>query len=346
MTPVLEVEGLTVDFGTGDRTVAALRGVTFSVEAGERVGIVGESGSGKSVTSQAVMRLLPGTASVNGAVRFAGQDVLGFRQARLAAWRGSEIAMIFQDPMSSLNPLMRVGKQITETLRRHRGLSRSAATAAAAALLRSVGIADAERRMKDFPHAFSGGMRQRVCIAIAISCTPALIIADEPTTALDVTVQAQVLDVLDALADNHGSAVVLISHDLGVVSSFCDRIIIMYAGEIVEYGPTDAIVDAPRHPYTRALLDSIPRMEGDLPHRLPTIAGTPPHGGSSLPVGCPFAPRCPRARDICRVDDPAMTPEGADAAFACHYPLPGFVETRAGRAADPAENDAVGGDLL
>ena len=229
--------------------------------------------------------------------------------------------MIFQDPMSSLNPLMRIGSQITETLRRHRGMSKAAAKSAAADLLESVGIADAHRRLKDYPHAFSGGMRQRVCIAIAISCTPALIIADEPTTALDVTIQAQVLDVLDALADDHGSAVVLISHDLGVVSNFCDRIVIMYAGVIVEYGPAERIVDAPRHPYTRALLDSIPRMEGELPHRLPTIPGTPPHGGSGTVVGCPFAPRCPRASDRCRAEDPEMTPDTRDSAYACFHPL-------------------------
>ena len=188
-------------------------------------------------------------------------------------------------------------------------------------LLRSVGISDPERRMRDYPHAFSGGMRQRVCIAIAISCAPALIIADEPTTALDVTIQAQVLDVLDALADDNGTAVILISHDLGVVSSFCDRVMIMYAGQIVEYGPTDVIVRAPRHPYTQALLDSIPRMAGELPERLPTIPGTPPHGPATL-VGCPFAPRCPRAQDRCRTDTPALDGPTDAAGFACHFPLP------------------------
>jgi oligopeptide/dipeptide ABC transporter ATP-binding protein len=326
---VLEVEDLTVTFGSGARSVDALRGVSFTIHSGERVGIVGESGSGKSVTSQAVMRLLPSNARIGGSVRFDGKDVLSFNQSRLAQWRGSEIAMIFQDPMSSLNPLIRVGPQITEMLRRHRGMSRAAATAAARDLLHSVGIADAERRMRDYPHAFSGGMRQRVCIAIAISCAPALIIADEPTTALDVTIQAQVLDVLDALADDHGTSVILISHDLGVVSSFCDRVVIMYNGRIVEYGPTDVIVRAPRHPYTRALLDSIPRMAGELPERLPTIPGTPPTGPATL-VGCPFAPRRPRAQERCRTETPVLagdtagTTEIAGTGFACHFPLRDF----------------------
>ena len=338
MPAVLEVEDLTVTFGQGPRAVDALRGVSFAVRTGERVGIVGESGSGKSVTSQAVMRLLPSTASIGGSVRFDGQDVLSFRQSRLAQWRGSEIAMIFQDPMSSLNPLIRVGPQITETLRRHRGMTRARATAVAVDLLRSVGIADPERRMRDYPHAFSGGMRQRVCIAIAISCAPALIIADEPTTALDVTIQAQVLDVLDALADDNGTAVILISHDLGVVSSFCDRVMIMYAGRIVEYGPTDVIVRAPRHPYTQALLDSIPRMAGELPERLPTIPGTPPHGPATL-VGCPFAPRCPRAQDRCRTETPPLDGETDDAGFACHFPLPGA--SYPDELADPAAADTA-----
>lgn len=342
MPAVLEVDDLAVTFGSGTRTVNALRGVSFAIRPGERVGIVGESGSGKSVTAQAVLRLLPGAARVAGSVRFDGRDVLSLTQHQLARWRGSEIAMIFQDPMSSLNPLLRVGPQITETLRRHRGLSKNQATAAAAQLLTSVGIADAERRMKDYPHAFSGGMRQRVCIAIAISCAPALIIADEPTTALDVTVQAQVLDVLDGLADDNGSAVILISHDLGVVSSFCDRVMIMYAGEIVEHGPTAEIVQDPRHPYTRALLDSIPRMAGRLPDRLPTIPGTPPHGAARL-VGCPFAPRCPRAQDHCRTEAPEMSTTVDHAGYACHFPLP-TSSTRSVAVADVAPIGAVRGE--
>ncbi|WP_433087658.1 ABC transporter ATP-binding protein [Dactylosporangium sp. CA-052675] len=322
MTTLLEVDDLTVDFERDGERSAAVRGVSFAVEAGERVGIVGESGSGKSVTAQAVMRLLPQTAGVGGRIAFDGHDVLAFDAKRLASWRGADIAMVFQDPMSSLNPLLRVGTQLAEGLRHHRGLGKAAARDEAARLLRTVGIGDAERRLREYPHAFSGGMRQRVCIAIAAACTPRLIVADEPTTALDVTVQAQVLDLLDELTDRHGTATVLISHDLGVVSSFCDRILIMYAGRVVESGPTDEIVANPTHPYTRALLDSIPRLRGELPRRLPTIPGAPPFGG--VPAGqCAFADRCPRARDLCRTEDPALRPTGPGVAAACHFPLGG-----------------------
>ncbi|MFC4786404.1 ABC transporter ATP-binding protein [Nocardioides sp. MAHUQ-72] len=336
MNPILDIEDLAVSFASGGQVASAVRGVSFDVAAGERIGIVGESGSGKSVTAQAIMRLLPSTAEVSGAIRFAGEDINTYDRKRLTRLRGAEIAMIFQDPMSSLNPLMRVGKQITETLRRHRGLGRSEAREEAIRLLRTVGIADAEARMRDYPHAFSGGMRQRVCIAIAASCAPQLIIADEPTTALDVTVQGQVLDLLDKLTDDHGTAAILISHDLGVVSSFCDRVLIMYAGRIVEVGPTERVVHAPQHPYTRALLDSIPRMDRDLPHRLPGIPGAPPQGADD-PEGCPFAARCPRATQECLVSMPAMTPTsaalapshaadpgattGGPSAFACFHPL-------------------------
>jgi oligopeptide/dipeptide ABC transporter ATP-binding protein len=327
VTTLLQVDGLTVDFDRDGSRSAAVRGVSFSVAAGERVGIVGESGSGKSVTAQAIMRLLPQAAHVGGDIRFDGQDVLGFGPKRLAGWRGSDIAMVFQDPMSSLNPLLRVGTQVAEGLRHHRGLSKSAARDEAARLLRMVGLTDAERRLRDYPHAFSGGMRQRVCIAIAAACTPRLIVADEPTTALDVTVQAQVLDLLDDLTDQHGTATVLISHDLGVVSSFCDRILIMYAGKVVEAGPTDEIVASPSHPYTRALLDSIPRLRGELPARLPAIPGAPPFG--DVPAGsCAFADRCPRARDTCRGSEPELRPTGAGISAACHFPLGSSLETR------------------
>ncbi|MEV4348620.1 ABC transporter ATP-binding protein [Actinoplanes sp. NPDC049596] len=316
MTALLEVDGLTVGFAGS----AAVRGVSFEVAPGERVGIVGESGSGKSVTAQAVMRLLPPTAEIGGAVRFAGQDVLGYDAKQLAGWRGNDIAMVFQDPMSSLNPLLRIGTQLTEGLRRHRGLSKAAAHSEAARLLRTVGIADAERRLRDYPHAFSGGMRQRVCIAIAAACAPKMIIADEPTTALDVTVQAQVLDLLDELTERHGTATVLISHDLGVVSSFCDRILIMYAGRVVEAGPADDIIARPAHPYTRALLDSIPPLRGPLPRRLPTIPGAPPFGGVKGDQ-CSFADRCPRVQDRCRTADPALTPTATGRPAACYFPL-------------------------
>jgi oligopeptide/dipeptide ABC transporter ATP-binding protein len=320
VTTLLEVDELTVGFERDGSRSAAVRGVSFEVAAGERVGIVGESGSGKSVTAQAVMRLLPPGAEVGGRVRFAGADVLGHDARQLAGWRGSEIAMIFQDPMSSLNPLLRIGTQLTEGLRRHRGLGKAAAREEAARLLRTVGIADAERRLRDYPHAFSGGMRQRVCIAIAAACAPKLIIADEPTTALDVTVQAQVLDLLDELTDRHGTATVLISHDLGVVSSFCDRLLIMYAGRVVEAGPTDDIIARPAHPYTRALLDSIPRLRGPLPDRLPAIPGAPPFGAVPAEM-CSFADRCPRAQDRCRTGDPELKPTATGRPAACYFPL-------------------------
>jgi oligopeptide/dipeptide ABC transporter ATP-binding protein len=314
---VLEVEDLVVRFGGAE----AVRGVTFSVEPGERVGIVGESGSGKSVTAQAVLRLLvpPGRVA-SGAIRFEGRDVLGFDRAELARWRGARASMVFQDPLSSLNPLMRVGRQVTETLRRHLGLGRAAAGARAADLFASVGIADASARLRDYPMTFSGGMRQRVAIAIAASCEPRLLIADEPTTSLDVTVQAQVLDLLDRMTAEVGTAVILISHDLAVVSGFCDRILVMYGGRIVESGTAEEIVERPRHPYTRALLASIPALTGELPRRLPSIPGSPPPAGASI-RGCAFAPRCTSVVDVCREREPSLA--GGPHLTACHVVEPG-----------------------
>jgi oligopeptide/dipeptide ABC transporter ATP-binding protein len=340
MTALLDVDEVTVDFSRDGVPNAAVRGVSFQVAAGERVGIVGESGSGKSVTAQAVMRLLPQTANIGGSIRFDGEDVLDFDATRLAAWRGSNISMVFQDPMSSLNPLLRIGMQLTEGLRRHRGLSKEAANREAVRLLDAVGIADGDRRLRDYPHAFSGGMRQRVCIAIAAACVPKLIIADEPTTALDVTVQAQVLDLLDELTDQHHTATLLISHDLGVVSSFCDRIMIMYAGQIIEAGPTDDIVAAPAHPYTRALLDSIPPMRGPLPRRLSAIAGAPPVGVP--PAGaCAFANRCPYAQPVCHNEEPVMRPSGPTTAAACHFPLNIAIGRRPGESIPTQRSEAA-----
>ncbi|MGC5342059.1 ABC transporter ATP-binding protein [Streptomyces sp. DT171] len=308
MPELLEVSDLVVRFPTPIGDCDAVRGVSFSVAAGERVGLVGESGSGKSVTAQAVMRLIaPPGRIAEGQVRWAGEDVLGYDRRSLQRWRGAQAAMVFQDPLSSLNPLVRIGRQITETLRQHLGLDARTATARAVELLTKVGIPDAAARLRDYPMVFSGGMRQRVAIAIAVSCSPRLVIADEPTTALDVTVQAQVLDLLDEMAAEAGTAIILISHDLGVVSSFCDRIVVMYAGRIVETGTTDQIIGDPRHPYTRALLDSIPRMSGVLPDRLPFIPGGPPAAGTRTP-GCAFADRCALAVEHCREHDPALLP--------------------------------------
>ncbi|NUP77387.1 MAG: ABC transporter ATP-binding protein [Nonomuraea sp.] len=318
MTALLEVDDLVVRFATPDGQNTAVRGVSFSVEAGERVGIVGESGSGKSVTAQAVMRLLGPAASLGGgAVRFDGRDVLAFDPGTLRRWRGAQAAMVFQDPLSSLNPLIRIGMQVTETLREHLGMDRRAATARAVELLSEVGISDAAGRLREYPMTFSGGMRQRVAIAIAVSCSPKLLIADEPTTALDVTVQAQVLDLMDRMTAELGTAVILISHDLGVVSTFCDRILVMYAGRVVESGTTQEIVDDPRHPYTKALLASIPAMTGELPRRLPSIPGSPPHSGRPF-QGCAFAGRCPLAEDVCRESDPALLSLGPTRRVACH----------------------------
>ncbi|MBH0008682.1 ABC transporter ATP-binding protein [Salinibacterium sp. SWN1162] len=308
MGVLLEVNDLVVDFPAASGVFHAVDGVSFSVAAGERVGIVGESGSGKSLTVQAIMRLVssPGVIS-SGVVRFDDEDVLSFGTRTLQRWRGHQVAMIFQDPMSSLNPLMRIGLQITESLETHLGIKRSDARKRAVELLRQVGITDAEARMNDFPGAFSGGMRQRVCIAIATACAPRLLIADEPTTALDVTVQAQVLDVLDTMVSESDTGVILISHDLGVISNFCDRILVMYAGRIVEQGSAAQIVGSPQHPYTRALLRSILKLADPIPERLRTIAGAPLLAGRR-PAGCAFAPRCPMAVEECHTTDPALVP--------------------------------------
>ncbi|ARJ06808.1 ABC transporter ATP-binding protein [Cnuibacter physcomitrellae] len=309
MTALLEVTDLVVDFPTSsDEVFHAVDSVSFTVHAGERVGIVGESGSGKSLTSQAIMRLIPSPGEItSGSVRFQGEDVLAYSTSKLRSWRGSQTAMVFQDPMSSLNPLMRIGRQITETLQEHLGMSKAESRARAIELLQQVGIPDAEARLRDYPGAFSGGMRQRVCIAIATACSPRLLIADEPTTALDVTVQAQVLDLLDTLATESDTGVILISHDLGVISSFCDRILVMYAGRIVEQGTAEQIVGDPQHPYTKALLESILKLDQPVPHRLSSISGTPPVAGRR-PSGCSFAPRCALAVDACSAIDPALVP--------------------------------------
>jgi oligopeptide/dipeptide ABC transporter ATP-binding protein len=309
MTALLEVSDLVIDFPTShDGVFHAVDGVSFTVEAGERVGIVGESGSGKSLTSQALMRLVPAPGTVSrGTVLFEGEDVMSFSTRKLQTWRGSQTAMVFQDPMSSLNPLMRIGRQITESLEVHLGLSKAESRTRAIELLQKVGIPDAESRLSDFPGAFSGGMRQRVCIAIATACSPKLLIADEPTTALDVTVQAQVLDLLDSMATELNTGVILISHDLGVISSFCDRILVMYAGRIVEQGTAEQIVGDPQHPYTKALLASILKLSEPIPRRLRSITGAPPTAGHR-PAGCSFAARCASAIETCLAIDPALVP--------------------------------------
>ncbi|MFR0354416.1 ABC transporter ATP-binding protein [Streptomyces sediminimaris] len=316
---VLEVEDLNVEFPTEDGIVRAVRGAGYRLERGESLGIVGESGSGKSVTALAVMGLLPATARVRGSVRFDGGELLGLSDARLSEVRGSGIAMIFQDPMTSLNPVYTVGYQIAETLRRHHpGLKARAARDRAVDLLGRVGIPGPERRVDTYPHELSGGMRQRVVIAIAMANDPEVIIADEPTTALDVTVQAQILDALEAARAETGAALVLITHDLGVVAGHTDRVAVMYAGRIVETGSVGDIFYTPRMPYTLGLLGSMPRLDRE-EERLIPISGSPP-SLLNLPPGCPFAPRCPLRREVCdRVEPPLRPSDHAHHLSACHF---------------------------
>ena len=326
MADVITVEHLTVAFPAKEGTGEVVRDVSLAIGAGERVGLVGESGSGKSMTARAIMQLIPPPGRVASGRVLLGDSELGAGSRKASSWRGTQVAMITQDPLSSLNPLVRIGVQATEMLRFHRGLSRGAARSRALELLAAVGIPDPARTLTQFPAVLSGGMRQRVALAIAISCEPRLLIADEPTTALDVTIQAQVLDLLQRMTAEQGSAVLLISHDLGVVASFCDWLLVMYGGRIVESGPTAEIMSAPAHPYTRALMASVPSMTGELPDRLASIPGSPPAGGV-WSAGCAFAPRCPLARSLCREADPELLglAEGGSAdgavtshAAACH----------------------------
>ena len=305
--PVLSVRELRTYFRTDDGLVKAVDGVSFDLARGETLGIVGESGSGKSVTSLSLMQLLPRppASHPSGEIIFDGRDVMRLPEAALRALRGNRMAMIFQDPMTSLNPYLTVERQLTEVLQLHRGMSRAAARARAVEMLTHVGIPDAARRIGDHPHEFSGGMRQRVMIAMALLCQPQLLIADEPTTALDVTIQAQILRLIKQLQAELGTSVILITHDLGVVAGMADRVAVMYAGRIVETGPAAAIFRDPQHPYTRGLLRSIPRLDrardGDTPLR--SIPGLPPDL-SALPPGCPFRPRCDAAQDRCAREYP------------------------------------------
>ncbi len=289
--PLLEVADLTVDFRTDDGAVHAVRGVDFTVEPGKVLAIVGESGSGKSVTAMSLLQLLPPSATVEGTVRWQGEDLLAAKPSRMRRVRGGEIAMIFQDPLTAMNPVYRVGRQITEMIHAHRRVSKRDARKRAVEMLDLVGIPQPEKRIDQYTHEFSGGMRQRAMIAMALSCDPKLIIADEPTTALDVTVQAQVLEVLTGLAERLNTAVVLITHDLGVVAGMADRVTVMYAGRMVEAGTVDDVFDASAHPYTAGLLASLPRLDGDVDEPLLPIGGQPP-SMLAPPPGCAFHPRC------------------------------------------------------
>ena len=318
--PLLEVRGLVTAFRTRAGVLRAVDGVSFSIAAGETLALVGESGCGKSVTAFSLMRLVadpPGRIAA-GEVLFEGRDLLKLPDAQLRAVRGDRMAMIFQEPMTSLNPVMTVGDQIVEAIRQHRPVSRREALARAVALLEEVRIPDAGRRAADYPHRLSGGMRQRVMIAMALACEPRLLIADEPTTALDVTIQAQVLDLIDALKARSGLAVLLITHDLGVVAQHAQRVAVMYAGRIVEEAQTDALFAAPAHPYTEGLLASIPRP-GTRAERLREIPGMVP-SLAEMPAGCAFAPRCERAQARCRTERPALEPRAGGGRVACFAP--------------------------
>jgi len=322
--PVLEIQGLEVDFPTKDGVVHAVRGIDISLTQGEVLGVVGESGSGKSVTALATMGLLPKSADVRGSIRFQGRELLRLKEKDLAKMRGTGIAMIFQDPMTSLNPVYTVGWQITEAIQAHQDLNKEQAQARAIELLEMVGIPNPGERVSNYPHEFSGGMRQRAVIAIGMANDPEVILADEPTTALDVTVQAQVLGSLRTALSETGAALLLITHDLGVIAGLADRVLVMYAGRAVETGTAEDVFYRPSMPYTLGLLGSLPRLDSDGTERLRQIPGAPPSMLGDR-VGCPFAPRCPLATDLCRETEPPLTvvPSVTSAPgehrAACHY---------------------------
>jgi oligopeptide/dipeptide ABC transporter ATP-binding protein len=306
---VLAVEGLHVRLQTPAGEVTVVDGVDYEVQPAEVFGIAGESGSGKTISMLALLGLLPEGAVVEGTARFGDADLLSLPRKRLQAISGRDIAMVFQDPYSSLHPMLSIGRQLTEHVRLHLGLDRRGAEARAVELLDDVRIPDPREALRRYPHQFSGGMRQRIAIAIALACRPRLLIADEPTTALDVTVQAGILRLLDRLRREHELAVVLITHDLGVLSSIADRVSIFYAGRVVESGGREDVLRRPRHPYTRALLDALPHPEASKERDLVAIGGSPPTPGR-FPPGCAFHPRCGHAVDRCRVETPALVPVG------------------------------------
>lgn len=315
---LLEINDLAVTFNTREGRVHAVNGVSYSVSEGETLGIVGESGCGKSVSMLSVMRLLhEPPAQIEGkGINFRGKDLLGFSQAEMRNIRGSQIAMIFQDPMTSLNPVLTIGFQMTEPLILHMGLDKREARDQAIEILQKVGIPEAENRLRDYPHQFSGGMRQRVMIAMALSCNPALLIADEPTTALDVTIQAQIVDLVKRLRDQFDMALIWITHDLGIIAGLADRVIVMYAGFVVEEAPVNELYAHSQHPYTRALLRSLPQVDGSRSDTLEVIEGMPPDL-IALPKGCPFADRCSFVKEKCVQENPPLAEISPNHRSAC-----------------------------
>jgi oligopeptide transport system ATP-binding protein len=320
-SPLLEVEGLEVRFWTSRGTVHAVNGVSFDIAPGETLGIVGESGCGKSVTSLALLGILPRAGRVTaGTAKFDGVELTTMSDSELRSIRGSKIAMIFQDPMTSLNPVLSIGRQIREPLETHLGLNKRGALDRAAELLNQVGIPSARARLNDYPHQFSGGMRQRAMIAMALACEPKILIADEPTTALDVTIQAQILDLLRALVSERDTALIMITHDLGVVAGICERVEVMYAGTFVESGAAEQIFGQPRHPYTLGLLESVPRLDTRRSAALNPIPGRP-RDMLQPPASCPFAPRCRFEQSRCEAELPELEELEPGHAAACFFPV-------------------------
>ncbi|WP_102224380.1 oligopeptide/dipeptide ABC transporter ATP-binding protein [Acidimangrovimonas sediminis] len=324
--PLLDIKDLNVRFGTPDGEIHAVNGVNLSLGRGEALGIVGESGSGKSQLSFSLMGLLASNGRASGSVTFDGQEILNLPEPQLNRIRSERIAMVFQDPMTALNPYMRISDQLTEVLVLHKGLSKRDALKEAVAILDAVRIPDAANRVRLYPHEFSGGMRQRVMIAMALLCKPDLLIADEPTTALDVTVQAQIMELLGELRRELGMATILITHDLGVVAGFCDRAIVMYGGRVMEESPVDPLFEAPSHPYTRGLLSALPRLDEDT--AATPIRGNPPNMAGAT-VGCPFRPRCDFAEGICAQEMPPLEGFAPGRTRACHRAISALNEEAA-----------------